>query len=283
MTAADGASADGRAAGFEFATLADAVDASRFGGKAAGLARLIGLGLPVPPGFALTTAAAEAVAAGGANATPIVARAAALGPSLAVRSSALDEDGHVVSFAGQHLSLVGVKPAALVAAVGKVHASGRTESARDYRRRLGLVPFAGMGVVVQRALAPRCAGVLFTRDPLTGADEIVVEAAWGLGEAVVSGLVVPDRLRFTPSGVLVEELVADKDVALVVGDDGAPREHAVPAADARRPCLPDDARAALLELAARCTRALGPALDLEWAVDGDGVWLLQCRPITRCR
>ncbi|MFO0748888.1 MAG: PEP/pyruvate-binding domain-containing protein [Myxococcota bacterium] len=195
--------------------LAAARDAARFGGKAAGLSRALAADLPVPPGLALTPEAAAAFAAAGDDsahashaARAALAHATAELPfPWAVRSSALDEDGARASFAGIHLSVLGVTSLdEAVAAVASVLASADSDGARAYRRRLGL-PASGaerMAVVIQ-ALVPRTAdvaGVLFTRNPASGASRRVIEATWGLGEAVVAGLVA-DIVRVARSGALI--------------------------------------------------------------------------------
>src|SRR6185369_7934552 len=125
----------------------------------------------------------------------------ALSPPFAVRSSAVDEDGASASFAGQHLTLLNVHSAADVAgAVREVWWSANSDSAITYRQRVGLFRRPSVGVVVQSLLDPDSAGVMFTRNPVTGDDELMIEASWGLGEAVVSGLVIPDNFRVARSG-----------------------------------------------------------------------------------
>jgi pyruvate,water dikinase len=136
-------------------------------------------------------------------------------------------------------------------------------------------------VVVQTLVQPVAAGVLFTRNPMTGADERLIEAAWGLGEAVVAGRVVPDFFRLDAHGRLLEATPGDKDVLVVhTGDDGV-REQEVPAHQRQALCLSTDHLHQLFDLAERCRRVWNVDLDLEWAVDADGrCHLLQSRPIT---
>src|SRR5439155_5354035 len=124
-----------------------------------------------------------------------------LGGPLAVRSSAMDEDGAAASFAGQHLTLLNVPSAEeLGPALSKIWWSANSDSAITYRKRVGLFTRPSVGVVVQALLDPSTAGVMFTRNPVTGADERVIEASWGLGEAVVAGIVIPDHYRVDRSG-----------------------------------------------------------------------------------
>ena len=128
---------------------------------------------------------------------------------------------------------------------------------------------------------PVAAGVLFTRNPITGADERMIEASWGLGEAVVSGMVVPDRVRLSPQGTVLDFEIGDTDVKIWYDEGDGTTETAVEEALRSVPCVDDTHLSLLHELAERCQRLWGPALDLEWALGGDGnIYLLQCRPIT---
>ena len=120
---------------------------------------------------------------------------------LAVRSSCVDEDSAEASFAGQHLTLLNIPSCDEVPdAVREIWWSANSDSAITYRQRVGLFRQPSVGVVVQALLDPDCAGVMFTRNPINGADERVIEASWGLGEAVVAGRVVPDNYRIARSG-----------------------------------------------------------------------------------
>jgi pyruvate,water dikinase len=119
---------------------------------------------------------------------------------------------------------------------------------------------------------------------MTGADERMIEASWGLGEAVVSGAVTPDRATLSPQGVLLDFVVADKDVKVWYGEGDGTAETPVEEALRSVPCVDETHLEALNDLANRCQRVWGPALDIEWALGGDGnIYLLQCRPITTLR
>jgi pyruvate,water dikinase len=159
--------------------------------------------------------------------------------------------------------------------------SARTESALTYRARKGLPAEPAIAAVVQALVEPVAAGVMFTRNPLTGANERLIEASWGLGEAVVNGIVVPDRVRMSSTGSVLEFIAGDKDVKIWYGDDDGTIEVPVESSLRQRPCIGDAHLAALHDLAERCRRVWGPALDIEWALGGDDtIYLLQCRPIT---
>ncbi len=264
-------------------SLEDARDERLFGSKAVGLGQAIRDGLPVPPGLALSGAIVEAVAAGETQAIREVARRAGpLGAPLAVRSSAVDEDGATASFAGQHLTLLNVPSTdALNAALAQVWWSANSDSAITYRQRVGLFTRPSVGVVVQVLLNPESAGVMFTTNPVTGVDERVVEASWGLGEAVVAGIVIPDHYRIDRSGQVLERTPGLKKVAVRNAPGGGTVEEKLPKELAERLCLGDDHLRQLNQLAARCEQVYGPARDVEWAIAGDTLYLLQCRAITK--
>lgn len=257
-----------------------------YGGKAASLASALRAGLPVPPGAALGSAFVDRVAERDAEAVETL-RASAHVPDarLAVRSSAIGEDSADASFAGQHATKLNVRKAQLLEAVHLVWQSARTESALAYRARKGLNAKPLMGVVVQALIEPVAAGVLFTRNPVTGDEERLIEAAWGLGEAVVNGSVVPDRVRLDPAGRVLDVTPGEKDIKVWYdGDEDGTVEVPVEPALQQQMCLEAAHFDALHELAARCQRVWGRDLDLEWALDAAGrIFLLQCRPITTIR
>ena len=263
-------------------TLAEAHDEADYGGKAVSLGAAIRAGLPVPPGVAIGARLVDRVVAGDPAAVQDVVGSPHV-PSgrLAVRSSAVGEDSAGASFAGQHATKLNVRKGQLLDAVRHVWESGRTGSALAYRERKGLPREPRIGVVVQMLVEPAAAGVLFTRNPISGADERLVEAAGGLGEVVVNGGVVPDQIRLGPDGRVLEYVEGDKDIKIWYGDDDGTIELAVDPALRRAPCLTATQIAALHALSERCIRVWGPHLDIEWALGGDGdVYLLQCRPIT---
>jgi pyruvate,water dikinase len=165
-----------------------------------------------------------------------------------------------------------------------VHASGQLAGALSYRATLGLDASCRMAVVVQRLVDADMAGVLFTRNPVTGADERVIEASWGLGEAVVAGLVTPDQYRVARGGVPLERRLGDKDIAVRPGHGPAAPTEEVPVDPALADvhCLGDAELAALDALATMCDDVYGSTdHDIEFAFCDGEVFLLQRRPITR--
>ena len=263
-------------------SLPDAQHESVFGGKAVSLGAAIRAGLPVPPGVALPAELVDAIANGNRAALEVVLKHPDLpNGRMAVRSSAVGEDSGAASFAGQHATKLNVTRAALADAVRAVWESGRSPAALAYRERKGISTPPQVGVVVQLLVDAMAAGVLFTRNPLTGGDERVIEAAWGLGEVVVSSRVTPDFYRLAPDGQLIEHRPGDKDVKMVHDEDGGIREVPVEHHLRRTPSLRHRHLQRLHALADRSHRVWGHGLDLEFAFAHDEtLYLLQSRPIT---
>lgn len=265
------------------AGLHEALHEEHFGGKAAQLGQAYKKGLPVPPAWAISTAFVDRVVAGENNAIQRLFEAFTdLGGPVAVRSSGIGEDSASASFAGQHATALNIRSRErLLKAVHQVHRSARTESALAYRKRLGIAPEPRMGIVIQRLVEADVSGVLFTRHPTTGADERVIEATWGLGEAVVAGLVTPDHYRVARGGRVLERRPGEKDIAILWSENEGTEEIEIEAHRVSALCLSDANIAALDEMAAACEAAFGGSHDLEWAFSGGRLYLLQRRAITR--
>ena len=225
------------------------------GGKAHGLARLVAMGLDVPPAFVIRNA--------GANGLPDgldVHYAGLGGGRVAVRSSAEGEDGAEASFAGQFDTVLDVEGGdALRVAIDRCVRSAASDRVMSYRDGQADAADVTMHVVVQRMVEARAAGVVFTADPVSGRrDLLVVDAVAGLGEALVSGEATPDHWEVDVDGTIVHrEVVGETEVL----------------SDAEVTAMADQAR--------RAAAREGQPLDLEWALDRDGqLWWLQARPIT---
>ena len=266
--------------------LVAALEEELFGGKAVQLGAAIRNGLPVPAGYALSPDVVEAIAREDAAVIADLDRMSVELGLAAVRSSALDEDSDGASFAGAHLSVLAVSGLeAMIAAVRAVHGSGRDPRAQSYRAKLGLALSARMAVVIQGLIDAEMAGVLFTRNPVTGADERVIEASWGLGEAVVSGMVTPDAYRLARGGSLLERRLGEKDVAIRAKSSprtGDTTEEVPVRTDLVDVfCLGEAELAALDLLASECDRVYGSREhDIEFAFKDGEIFLLQRRPIT---
>jgi pyruvate,water dikinase len=185
------------------------------------------------------------------------------GPALlAVRSSSVAEDGAAASFAGLHDTELGLTADEVAPAVLRCWASLWSERAIGYRARRGLaLDGDAMAVVVQALVPARAAAIVFTRHPVSGrADQLLVNTAPNLGEAMVSGMVTPDTIVVSKADRAVVEFTP--------GDSGG------------GPVLDDDARDALVALSLDVERAFGDPVDIEAALADDGWYLLQARPIT---
>jgi phosphoenolpyruvate synthase/pyruvate phosphate dikinase len=263
-----------------------AADAALTGGKAANLARLAA-GFRVPPGFVVSIPDATLERdARGAITAAYHALGAACGtaePPVAVRSSAVDEDGREASFAGQHDTYLNVSGAEQVWwAISRCLQSFGAERALAYRREAGLPATPGrVAVLVQALVTADASGVAFSANPVTGArDEVVVNAAWGLGESVVSGTVTPDEIVVGRGELAVRaHTVADKR-RMTVAIPGGTREVPVPGRLARMPAVDAAQAIAAAELALALEREMGWPVDVELAWAGTELFLLQCRPIT---
>ncbi|AUA08007.1 phosphoenolpyruvate synthase [Streptomyces sp. SID8382] len=200
----------------------------------------------------------------------------------AVRSSATAEDLPTASFAGQqdtYLNVVG--PTAILQHISRCLASLFTERAVIYRRRGGIDHrTVHMAVVVQRMVCPDAAGILFTADPVTGNRKVAtVDAGFGLGEALVSGLVNPDVFTVR-HGEIVARTIAAKQRAVHALPDGGTREAAIDARRQEQPALTDAQVVRLVELGRRIEAHFGRPQDIEWCLVDDDFQIVQSRPIT---
>jgi pyruvate,water dikinase len=210
--------------------------------------------------------------------------------STAVRSSGITEDGVEASFAGQFDTYLGLCSAdAVVKSVRRCWASQYTTRALEYRRRRGIgLSASGIAVGVMQLVDARSAGVTFTLNPITGnRRQAVVEANWGFGESVVSGMVTPDHfLVKRPEGQILEERIGSKEVWSVFDpEQGHVVEQPTPAEQAARACLSHEEVRELVRLAAEIEEREGGPQDVEWVIDRhlpfpDNVFLLQHRPET---
>ena len=200
----------------------------------------------------------------------------------AVRSSATAEDLPTASFAGQqdtYLNVVG--PAAILRHVSRCWASLFTERAVTYRRRNGIDHRAvRMAVVVQRMVFPHAAGILFTADPVTGNRRVAtVDAGFGLGEALVSGLVNPDVFKVR-DGDVIAKAIATKPRAVHARPAGGTHEVAIDLQQQEQPALTDAQVVRLVQLGRRIEAHLGHPQDIEWCLVDDDFRIVQSRPIT---
>jgi pyruvate,water dikinase len=296
------------------------LDVGRAGGKGASLARMAALGLPVPPGFVVPASClAEGLSDGGAELRSLLTAArdhesfaaaaeqaqalvavvepadqlrasivesyAALGdgePPVAVRSSACAEDSDTASFAGQQETYLHVRGAELVVdRIRDCWGSFFTERALFYRSRKGTLEDLGMAVVVQRMVEADVAGVLFTVDPTRGRrDRMLVEAVFGLGEAVVSGQVTPDHYVLARDGRLKKHRLSTQPYAVTRDPAGGIREEPLPEAQGAAQTLDEEQLRRLADVGRDLEERLGGPQDIEWAIEGGELFVLQARPVT---
>ncbi|WP_350278126.1 PEP/pyruvate-binding domain-containing protein [Kribbella sp. HUAS MG21] len=232
------------------------------GGKAGGLGALLRAGFPVPDGVV--------VPPDGLDVDELGRWLASAGdPPVAVRSSASNEDTALTSAAGQHDSFLAVQGVtAVVDAVRACRSSLWSPRATAYRKG-SAVP--SMSVIVQHHVDADISGVLFT-GPTT-----VIEASWGLGPTVVEGRTTPDHYEITAGSVT--STIPDKPTSLHRDGSGL-ITRAVPAMRRRTPTLTDATAVRLANLGHCVASLLGAPQDIEWAIAGDALWLLQTRPIT---
>lgn len=264
------------------ATLSEAIRTSS-GAKAAALGVLLKEGLPVPDGFVVPNGSQSTGAEVGRSLRDAVAcELGRLGnPVVAVRSSATNEDTSDASAAGQYESMIGVHGADDVCrAIAACWESTCAARVGDYWARTGgVLPHAsGMAVLVQPVIEADVSGVMFT--PSSTREPARIEAAWGLGLAVVGGTITPDAYEVTPDGAIgcsvgskQTRIDLDRERGGVVTRAVAPDKQSARALD-------DVTTTTLSDLGGRIARALGGPQDIEWAVADGTAWILQARPIT---
>jgi phosphohistidine swiveling domain-containing protein len=269
-------------------SLHDCRDKALAGGKAVNLGILLRAGFPVPDGFCVTTDAYRYWAGTKTEAIPedlieeVTKAYRTMGsPSVAVRSSATAEDMSEASMAGQYDTFLDIQDEeSLLNRIRCCWASLDSPRTRAYLKEHGIeLSQVAMAVVVQRLVPSDVAGVLFSANPQTGSkNEMLVEASWGLGESVVSGLVQPDVLRLDKNtGRVIHARIADKQVMIPPGAHGE-----VPVEEERRriPCVKGPDVSALWKLGLQAAAHFGGPQDIEWAIHDSKLFLLQSRPIT---
>ncbi len=295
------------------------------GGKGASLARMAAAGLPVPPGFHITTAAYRRFVTENRLQEQILAAVSAVTPDqpatleeasrqigrlfaqsampdniaeairrayaelggddlpVAVRSSATAEDLPEMSFAGQQETYLNMHGSAMVLeAVKRCWASLWTARAIGYRARHGIAPQdVSLAVVVQALVPADASGILFTANPVTGArDQVMINAAWGLGEAIVGGQVTPDTVVVEKaSGAIIKQEITEKDVLTVRTLEGT-HDEPVPANRRTQAVLSPAQAASLARIGVEIEDLYGRPMDIEWVLHDGRVSVVQARPIT---
>jgi pyruvate,water dikinase len=262
------------------------------GGKAASLSRLAAAH-EVPAGFAVPALSPLATSMHPDLAGAIEAAYRALGERrdlrdlpVAVRSSAVDEDGVDSSFAGQHDTYLNVRGFdAVLDAVHRCVRSAASEEALAYRTQRGLaIEDVRIAVLIQELVPSDVSAVAFSANPVTGSrDEIMINANWGLGESIVGGAATPDTFVVTKDSFEVAwRDVAHKERMTVMAPLGT-HDVDVPHDLRSKASLVDAQILQIARLAMMLEEAAGWAVDIECAIASDVLYLLQCRPITTLR
>ena len=274
---------------------------SRVGGKGANLGEMTGAGFPVPKGFCLTTEIYDAFAEGlsleglaGEEArsllrqrnlpencrTPLeeALKRFPEGTLFSVRSSATAEDLPYASFAGQQDTYLNVRKEDIPEAVKDCFVSLYTDRAVSYRKQNG-IGRPGISVVIQEMVPSDSSGVMFTADPVSGnRTKLVIDAVFGLGEAIVSGLVSPDHIVWDrKKGRIVTRQTARKEFAILPLPEGGTRRKEL---QTEEPVLSDEQVRELAELGIALEKHYGMPQDVEWAVRDGKIFILQTRAIT---
>jgi pyruvate,water dikinase len=235
------------------------------------LERLSGAGLPGDVQAAIAEAYGQLETAASARAT------------FAVRSSAVSEDSGGASFAGLYESYLNLQGHDTVTrAVRDCYCCLWAPRAAQYRAFKGIDQRSeAMAVVVMETVPAAISGVAFTLNPLTGAtDEVVINAAWGLGEAIVAGKVTPDTIHTDRAGAIRKYDAGEKAIRVVTAPGGT-REEPVPSSDIQRPTLDEAQVRHTVEVATAIEQLYGRPVDIEFAYDANGrFYLLQARPVT---
>jgi len=302
-------------------------DLALVGGKASKLGELVREGLPVPPGFVLTTEAYDAFVEQTDLKTELPAALTTIHPDkadtvdaasqrirhlfetvpfppalreeveaayemfahqfavrfCAVRSSATAEDLEGASFAGlqdTYLNVTGTDQ--VIAAVRKCWGSLFTPRVLIYRHRKGFDQrTVRLAVLIQKMVDASVSGILFTRDPNTGENHMIVEAGWGLGEAIVGGEVTPDHYVIDGSSLkVIHKQLSEQKVRIVRAEGGGNRREEVPASERKAQKLPDPRLQRLASLARVIESHYRRPMDVEWCGDAETLYIVQARPVT---
>ena len=203
--------------------------------------------------------------------------------AVAVRSSATAEDLPTASFAGQQDTYLNIQgEGALLEAVKKCWASLWTARAISYRMRQDIDPATvSLAVVVQQLIAADSAGILFTANPIDGTrEQIVINAAWGLGEAIASGLVTPDTVIVDKAGQQVLSRETTTKTIMTVRAAKGTEEQPIPQTQQNQQVLDDATAIELARYGTQIEALCGSPMDIEWAISGGEIAILQARPIT---
>ncbi|HZL07871.1 MAG TPA: PEP/pyruvate-binding domain-containing protein [Candidatus Dormibacteraeota bacterium] len=255
-------------------------DVKLVGGKAASLGEMLSAGIPVPGGFVITTDAFRTGLSQELENEILQAFDALKAERVAVRSSAVAEDSISASWAGQLETYLNTTKGELLNAVTKCWESIKSGHAAAYAAEHGVDESQqAVAVVVQAMVDSETSGVLFTANPVTeNRDEVIIEAVYGLGELLVQGMVTPETLRIDKSTGKVSHRLPSKQRTKLIHKNGKNQE--APVASSAKPIISDRNIKDLVTLADKIERHYKVPQDIEWAIRGDQLFIVQSRPIT---
>ncbi len=278
------------------------LEVAEVGGKAAALSYLLHHGVRVPPGFVLSTRAhrefletfsfdlaksdsdremtdrvlPDAISA---QVSQALARFP-LSTRFAVRSSAMFEDLAEASFAGQYDTVLDVGHHQVLSAILHCWSSLANQHAHAYARKKGLaIDHGHMGVIVQALVPADTAGVSFSLNPVTGAEQVVINSAYGLGESVVSGIVTPDTYLIDKKTDQIQQILGEKECMVRPASEGGTKTLDTPEWMRSRFSLSADQVNAVYRLTLLLENLAGFPVDIEWAFEEQHLYCLQMRPI----
>ena len=260
-------------------SIADASDVTTAGGKAHSLNKMIGAGFNVPPGFVISANAFKSMTL--ALRQHLLATFDQLDTELvAVRSSAINEDGKDAAWAGQLDTFLNVQRHGLLEAIEQCWQSNTSTRAQSYAKQKQLTS-GPVAVIVQAMIQSEVSGVAFSRHPVTGSnDHIVIEAGLGLGEAIVSGLITPDNyIVEKSSGKIIEKYISTQTKKFILGKNNKNTWQMLNSVGAKQK-LPDNLITQLAGIVAELERFYNFPVDIEWAIHNNQLYILQSRPIT---
>lgn len=261
-------------------------DVPLVGGKGASLGEMTNVGIPVPPGFVITT---EAYRQFYNQEIPIDVQEEILkafddlgAKRVAVRSSAVAEDSLSASWAGQLESYLNVTKEELIDKIRECWSSIRSERALAYATQQNISEDQLLvAVVVQKMVESEASGVMFTINPITkDTTEVVIEAGFGLGEMLVQGMITPDNFIVDKDGLEIKNKDIHAQETMLIFQEGENKEVPVPTDKREEPAISEEQVKTLTNLGIKIENHYGSPQDIEWAIEDDAVFIVQSRPIT---
>jgi pyruvate,water dikinase len=262
--------------------LNDAKETAKYGGKAVNLYKLLASGFQVPAGFAVSTDS-EAIMTEELKAS-LLENFDTLGAKyVAVRSSAVVEDGDNDSWAGQLETYLNISRDSLIEAVQNCWLSAQSDRATAYAKQTGArIEPQNVAVIVQTMIDSDVSGVAFSLNPVITSNEVVIEAGYGLGEAIVSGSITPDNYVVDKMSHHIEKYISVQ-TKMYVRVSGANKWQEVDTSKQSIQKLSDESIRQVFEETIKIEQQYGKPMDIEWAIADNELYITQARPITTAR